>query len=137
VLAIIARFKSFNSEAGHLLELVQIQAITREEAKNAAREEHPFAKEPARGLINLILKSQGTDLLCYRLKKELQSSQKLGSDQEGSNQRDTSYESTGQQGYTLDQQGLLHYKGKAVVPMQKTLIQELLYLYYNDQLVRH
>jgi hypothetical protein len=80
VLAIIARFKSFDSKAGHLLELVQIQAITRGEAKNAAQEEHPFAKEPARGLIDLILKSQGTNPLCCRLKKELQSSQKLGSD---------------------------------------------------------
>jgi hypothetical protein len=53
----IAGFKSFDSEAGHLLELVRMQAITRGEAKNAAREEHPFAEEPARGLINLILKS--------------------------------------------------------------------------------
>jgi hypothetical protein len=34
-----------------------MQAIIRGEAKNAAREEHPFAKEPAHGLINLILKS--------------------------------------------------------------------------------
>jgi hypothetical protein len=57
VLAIIAGFKSFDSEAGYLLELVRIQAITRGEAKNAAREEHPFAKEPARDLIDLILKS--------------------------------------------------------------------------------
>jgi hypothetical protein len=56
-LAIIARFKFFDSEAGHLLELVRIQAITRGEAKKAAREKHPFAKKPARGLINLILKS--------------------------------------------------------------------------------
>jgi hypothetical protein len=57
MLVIIAGFKSFDSEAGHLLKLVRIQAITRGEAKNAAREEHLFAKEPARGLINLILKS--------------------------------------------------------------------------------
>jgi hypothetical protein len=75
--------------------------------------------------------------LCCRLKKKLQSSQKLGNSQEGNSQRDTSYEGTGRQGYTLDQQGLLRYKGKAVVPMQKTLIQELLYLYYNNQLARH
>jgi hypothetical protein len=109
-----------------------MQAITRGEAKKAAREKHPFAKKPARGLINLILKSQGTDPLCYKLTKELQLSQKLGSGQEGSSQRDASYEGTGRQGYTLDQQGLLRYKGKAVVPMQKTLIQELLYLYHND-----
>jgi hypothetical protein len=53
----ITRFKSFDSEAGYLLELVQIQAITREEAKNTAQEEHLFAEEPARDLIDLILKS--------------------------------------------------------------------------------
>jgi hypothetical protein len=35
-LAIIAGFKSFDSKAGHLLELVRIQAITRGEAKNTA-----------------------------------------------------------------------------------------------------
>jgi hypothetical protein len=103
-----------------------------------ARKEHPFAKEPALSLINLILKSQGTNPLCYRLKKELQNSQKLGSNQEGSstyNHKDSgqkgtsqegsdvySYKGTGQQGYTLDQQGLLYYKGRAVVPIQKTLI---------------
>jgi hypothetical protein len=32
----IAGFKSFDSEAGHLLELVRMQAITKGEAKNAA-----------------------------------------------------------------------------------------------------
>jgi hypothetical protein len=61
-----------------------MQAITRGEAKKAAQKEHLFAEEPAYSLINLILKSQGTDPLCYRLTKELQLSQKLGSGQEGS-----------------------------------------------------
>ena len=37
-----------------------------------------------------------------------------------------------QEGYTLNQQGLLCYKGRALVPTQKALIQELLYLYHND-----
>jgi hypothetical protein len=36
VLAIIARFKFFDSKAGHLFKLVQMQAITRGEAKNTA-----------------------------------------------------------------------------------------------------
>jgi hypothetical protein len=134
-LALVAGFKSFDSEAGHLLELVRLQVVTRGEAKKAAREEHPFAEKPAHGLIDLILKHQGTDPLCCRLKKEL--SQKLGSGQEGSSQRDTGYEGTGRQGYTLDQRGLLCYKGRAVVPIQKSLIQELLYLYHDDQLAGH
>ena len=121
-LALIAGFKSSDSETGRLLELVRLQAVTRGEAKTAAQEEHPLAEEPAHGLIDLILKSQGTDPLCCRLVKELQDSQKPG---------------IGRQGYTLDQQGLLRYKGRAVVPIQKTLIQELLYLYHDDQLAGH
>jgi hypothetical protein len=71
VLAIITRFKSFDFKASYLLKLVQMQAITREEAKKVTWKKHPFAKKPARGLINLILKSQGTNPLCYRLTKEL------------------------------------------------------------------
>jgi hypothetical protein len=62
-LAIIAGFKFFDFEAGHLFKLVRMQAITRGEAKKAAQKEHPFAEEPACGLIYLILKSQGTDPL--------------------------------------------------------------------------
>ena len=75
--------------------------------------------------------------MCCRLKKELQTSQKLGSGQEGNSKRDASYEGTGRQGYTLDQRGLLCFKGRAVVPIQKSLIQELLYLYHDDQLAGH
>ena len=61
---------------------------------------------------------QGSDPLCLRLKKELNT--------------DSSRE-----GYTLSQDGLLQYCGRAIVPAQKALIQELLYLYYNDQLIGH
>ena len=41
------------------------------------------------------------------------------------------------EGYTLSQDGLLQYCGRAVVPAQKALIQELLYLYHDDQLIGH
>jgi len=41
------------------------------------------------------------------------------------------------EGYALDQLGLLCYKGRAVIPAQKALIQELLYLYHNDQFAGH
>ena len=44
---------------------------------------------------------------------------------------------TSQEGYTLNQQGLLCYKGRAVVPAQKALTQELLYLYHDDQFAGH
>ena len=69
---------------------------------------------------------------CYQ---QLQSSRKLGSGQEGSGTR--GYEGTGRQGYALDQQCLLRYEGRDVVPLQKSFIQELLYLYHDDQLARH
>ena len=86
--------------------------------------------------------------MCRRLVKELQASQKPGSRQEGSSSRGhegtgqegsgaRDYEGTGRKGYTLDQQGLLCYKEKAVVPEQKSLIQELMYLYHDDQLAGH
>ena len=61
----------------------------------------------------MISKLQGSDLLCQRLKKELGTS-------------------TSREGYALGQEGLLQYNGRAVVPAQKALIQELLYLYHNN-----
>jgi len=56
--------------------------------------------------------------LCTRLKKE------LGTD-------------SSQEGYSIGQDGLLYYKNRVVVPSQKSLIQELLYLYHNDQFSGH
>jgi transposase InsO family protein len=107
-----------DSEAGHLLELVRLQAVTRKDAKNAVQGENPLVDETAQGLIDLILKSQGTDPLCTRLRKELDTdSSRLG--------------------YSIGQKGLLFYKNRVVVPMQKALIQELLYLYHDDQFSGH
>ena len=60
-----------DSEAGHLLELVRLQAVTRKEAKAATKGESPLVDKTAEGLLDLILQSQGTDPLCTRLKKEL------------------------------------------------------------------
>jgi hypothetical protein len=105
-------------EAGHLLELVRLQAVTRQEAKKAIQGESPLVDKTAEGLLNLILKSQGTDPLCTRLKKEL----------------DTD---SGCEGYSMGQGGLLYYKERVVVPSQKSLIQELLYLYHDDQFSGH
>ena len=47
------------------------------------------------------------------------------------------YTNTGRDGYFLHQKGLLLYKGRVVVPAQKALTQELLYLYHDDQLAGH
>jgi hypothetical protein len=107
-----------DSEAGHLLELVRLQAVTRKEAKKATQGESPLVDETAEGLLDLILQSQGTDPLCIRLRKEL----------------DTNL---GREGYFIGRKGLLFYKGRIVVPLQKSLIQELLYLYHDDQFSGH
>ena len=151
-LAMVVGFKSFeNTEAGHLVKLIKIQAITRKGAKMAAWDEHPLAAETAPGLLDLILKFQGTDPLCTRLKKELviissqnghlslqgRMSQEPISRQSGHvTQKGHMSRGVSREGYTLEQ-GLLCYKGRAVVPAQKALIQELLYLYHNDQFAGH
>jgi hypothetical protein len=74
----------------------------------------------APGLLDQILQSQGTDPLCARLKKEL-----------------AGPEGPSREGYFIDPKGLLRYKGRAVVPCQRALIQELLYLYHDDQFAGH
>ena len=56
--------------------------------------------------------------MCLRLKKELSTN-------------------SGRKGYILGYEGLLQYNGRAVVPAQKALTQELLYLYYDNQLTGH
>jgi hypothetical protein len=43
-----------DSEAGHLLELVRLQAVTRREAKEATQGESPLVDETAEGLLDLI-----------------------------------------------------------------------------------
>ena len=119
-----------DSEAGHLIELVRAQAVTRREAKEATQGESPLVDETAEGLLNLILKSQGTDPLCTKIRKEI--STKISTKSQNGKSTDTS-----RNGYLLDQNGLLRYKGRAVVPCQRALIQELLYLYHDDQFAGH
>ena len=50
---------------------MRIQAVTRREAKHVAKQENPLVKKTAPNLIDLILKSQGTNPLSIKLKKEL------------------------------------------------------------------
>ena len=108
-----------DSEADHLLELVRLQAVTRREARKATQEENPLGDKTAPNLLATIRELQGSDPLCLRLRKEL----------------GTGF--TARNGYELGPQGLLLYKGRAVVPAQRALIQELLYLYHDDQLAGH
>src|SRR6266487_4794962 len=47
--------RASDSEAGHLLELVRIQTVTRREAKRAAQNENPLDDNVSLGLLDLIL----------------------------------------------------------------------------------
>jgi hypothetical protein len=46
-----------DNKASHLLKLIRIQVVTRQEAKHIAKQENPLVKKTAPNLINLILKS--------------------------------------------------------------------------------
>jgi hypothetical protein len=46
-----------DSEAGHLLKLVRIQAVTRKEARKAVQGESPLVNKTAPGLLDQILQS--------------------------------------------------------------------------------
>lgn len=39
-----------------------------------------------------------------------------------------------EKGYSIDRKGLLFYQGKVVIPPQKSLIHELLYLYHDGSI---
>jgi hypothetical protein len=100
-------------EAGRLLDLIKIQSVTRKEAKRATQDENPLVEKTADTLLASIRKLQKTDFLCLKLVKELKAD-------------------AGRDGYTINQEGLLKYENRVVVPAQKALTQELLYLYYDD-----
>jgi hypothetical protein len=58
-------------EASYLLKLVKLQTVIKQKAKRAIQRESSLVDKTAEGLLNLILKSQRTDLLYTRLKKKL------------------------------------------------------------------
>jgi hypothetical protein len=71
-LAIVTGFKSIgNLEAGHLIEYIKLQLVTKQATKRAAKVEEPLVQEMSLSLVDLIRTSQGTDPLCIKLKKEL------------------------------------------------------------------
>jgi transposase InsO family protein len=123
-----------DSEVGRLIQLVRLQAVTRREARKAAQNENPLADKTANDLLASIYKLQGTDPLCLRLKKELGTKTRQGSEMDP---QEVLRINTARQGYELDPQEVLRYNGRVVVPAQKALIQELLYLYHDDQFAGH
>ena len=62
----LLRADSTDDKAGHLIDVVRLQAVTRGQAKAAAQNENPLSTDavPKSSLIDLIFKYQGTDLLC-------------------------------------------------------------------------
>ena len=86
-----------DSEAGHLLELVRLQAVTRREARKATQNENPLVDKTATDLLATIRALQGSDPLYQRLKKELSTD-------------------LARNGYKLDLEGLLLYQGRVIVP---------------------
>ena len=118
----LLRADSTDDEASHLIDVVRLQVVTRGQAKMAAQNEDPLSTEaaPRSSLLDLIFKYQGTDPLCIQLKKELR--QQPDSGQEYSRQLTASDEGVSPKGYTLDQRGILYYRGRVLVPQQKALI---------------
>ena len=114
----VAEQEPEDKEAGRLLDFVRIQTVTRGMAKKATQDEKPLGEQTSPDLLATIRELQGSDPLCLRLKKELNTD-------------------SGREGYTVGRDGLLQYHGRAVVPVQKALTQELLYLYHDDQLAGH
>ena len=116
---IIAGFKllradSTDNKAGHLIDIVRLQVVTKGQAKVATQNKDPLSIETIlrSSLLDLIFKYQGTGPLCIQLKKELR--RQPDSDQSGSRWLKVSDE--GAKGYTLDQRGILYYRGRVLVP---------------------
>src|SRR5438445_4805985 len=84
-------FQALNTKAGHLLQLLRIQSITKREARQAALSENPIDNETSKDLLTKIHKLQGKDPLYIRLKKKINAN-------------------TSRKGYTINQKGLLFYK---------------------------
>ena len=95
-----------------------MQAVTRKRARSAVRGESPLDEKTAEGLLSQVKELQGEDPLCLRLRKECDSGK-------------------ARNGYELSQDGLLRYKDMVVIPQQKALTQELLYLYHDYQFAGH
>ena len=95
-----------DSEAGHLIELVRSQVVTRRDARRAVQGEDPLVDGTAQGLIDQILKLQGLDPWCIKLKKELGVTTPLNKDSQTSRY----------QHYSITHDGLLRYQGRLIVP---------------------
>ena len=87
-LHIVAEQEPEDAETGRLLGIIRIQTVTRGMAKKAAQDKRPLGVQTSPDLLATIRVLQGSDPLCLRLKKELNTN-------------------SSRKGYILSQDGLL------------------------------
>ena len=107
-------------EADHLITRVLAQTITRRRARQAARNEVP-QQEPSEGLRQLVAVAQKEDPFCIRVDKDLEKGDST---------------STRPQ-YSRTKDGILLYKGRIVVPNQRSLVHELIELHHDEKSAGH
>ena len=105
-------------EADHLIACVLAQTITRRRAQQAAQNEMP-RQEPSEGLRQLVAVAQKEDPFCQRVDKDLSKGDSTRSH------------------YDRTSDGILLYKGRMVVPNQRSLVHELIGLHHDEQSAGH
>jgi transposase InsO family protein len=105
-------------EADHLIRCVLVQTVTRRRARQAVQNEAP-QQEPSEGLWQLVAAVQKVDPFCKRVVKDLD---------EGETTRPH---------YGRADDGTLLYKGRLVVPNQRSLVHELLRLHHDEPSAGH
>ena len=107
-----------DEEADHLIRNILAQTVTRRRARQAIRSEAPW-QEPSEGLRQLVSAAQKEDAFCRRVDKDLEEGE------------------TTRLGYSRTSDGTLLYKGRLVVPNQRSLVHELLRLHHDELSAGH
>ena len=107
-----------NAEADHLLDLVKVQYLTRACSKVAVHDEQ-LMQEPSIGLCELVAAVQTEDAFCQQVVKDLKQDPLI------------------RQSYHCTDDGVLLYRGRLVVPNQRSLMHELLRLYHDEPTAGH
>ena len=105
-------------EADHLIRCVLTQKVTRQRARQAVLNEAP-RQEPSEGLRQLVAAAQKEDAFCKQVDKDLS---------KGDSTRP-------HYGRTSD--GMLLYKGRILVPNQRSLVHEILRLHHDEPSAGH
>lgn len=100
--------------------VAKVYRVSRQRAKIVASGEKLGSDTPTDGVIDLVARIQASDPETQRLRRQVEGSE-----------RDVP------EGYTVDSQGLLRFKGRLFVPTDFALRQELLQLHHDDPLAGH